>query len=61
MSIGTVLVVIAGILALISLFVPYGGEPSAPRTRRGVGFIIPVALLLLCIALAIGVTPFVRT
>lgn len=61
MSIGTVLVIIAAILAIFSLFFASPGEPSGPRYRRGTSFILPIALLLVCIALAIGVTPFVRT
>jgi hypothetical protein len=61
MSIGTVLVIIAGILAIICLFFPYSGDAASPRSRRGVSLILPIALLLVCIALAIGVEPFVRT
>lgn len=61
MSLGAVLVCIAAVLAIFSMFFASPGEPNGPRYRRGTGLILPIAVLLVCIALAVGITPFVST
>jgi hypothetical protein len=62
MSVGTLLVIVAAILVVVAMLVGYTGSPAAPNTRpRNAYFVLCFAVLLICIALCIGVEPFVRT
>lgn len=62
MTIGTILVIVAAILVVVGMLVGFNGPANgaAPRYRRPYA-ILGVAVLLICIALFVGVEPFVRT
>ena len=62
MSIGTVLVIVAALLVIVGLAVGYGTDSGSPNLRHRRSYLmVGIAVLLICVALCIGVEPFVRT
>jgi hypothetical protein len=58
MSVGTLLVIIAAILVIVAMAIGY----TADGVRRHRSYLVLcIAVLLICIALCVGVVPFVRT
>lgn len=60
MSLGAILVIVAAILVIVALVVGYSHGPEPARYRR-VWAIFGVALILICVALGVGVAPFIGT
>ena len=58
MELGTLLVIVAGILVVLDLAIGRPWTPNGPVRARG---LTPVAVLLIVIALLVGFAPLIRT
>lgn len=58
MGLGALLIIVAGILAILDLAFGRGWGPDRPHRAR---WLTPVAVLLVCIALLLGAEPIINT
>ena len=58
MTIGVLLIIVAGVLVIVDLAL---GRTWGPEWYHRARWLLSVAVLLVCIALLLGVEPFIKT